>query len=232
MFLGFLGSGHRVKDRDIRRQVSARRAQIARTAFSLGLLVVVVVLALDGMFFWLDTGKWPGMELLELGQRLFSARAGPEPLSQLQQFLWWLLAKVPVSLILLAIGAWIAWKVFPRAHGGAPPPGIRTIDEIRTAVRAIAANSLVIVSRQRPRLFEYLKAEYQRNPMVHVILDRRWGNNRHRHEDRDPERRRGDRRQRPDPGGAALAADVIVTPQKSKARAAAEQSNESREDNK
>jgi hypothetical protein len=55
---------------------------------------------------------------------------------------------------------------------------------------------LIIVARNRPKLYEHLKRAFAGNETVQVILDRRVGERRQSNAAKAPERRRGDRRAR------------------------------------
>ena len=55
---------------------------------------------------------------------------------------------------------------------------------------------LVIVSRDEPRLYEYLKNQFAGRPHVDVVLDRRHGQRRQRATLAPLERRQAERRQR------------------------------------
>ena len=56
---------------------------------------------------------------------------------------------------------------------------------------------LIIVARNRAKLYEHLKRAFAGNDTVQVILDRRVGERRQSTAGKTPERRRGDRRARP-----------------------------------
>lgn len=56
----------------------------------------------------------------------------------------------------------------------------------------------VIAARNRSDLHAYLKRQFSPDDNMQVLLDRRREERRHRQEAREPERRRGDRRSRPD----------------------------------
>jgi len=58
------------------------------------------------------------------------------------------------------------------------------------------AQLVFIVSRQRPKLHEYLEREFADNAEVVVIVDRRLGQRRLREVEASPDRRQVDRRQR------------------------------------
>src|SRR2546425_9178314 len=60
------------------------------------------------------------------------------------------------------------------------------------------ARHLFLVSRHEPRLYEYLVDRFRDDGNVEVILDRRRGERRSRSAHQGPERRRADRRFRPD----------------------------------
>jgi len=58
--------------------------------------------------------------------------------------------------------------------------------------------NVFIVSRQHRDLYTYLRERFASDPAVEVILDRRFGQRRQRKTEVDAERRRVDRRQRPE----------------------------------
>lgn len=60
------------------------------------------------------------------------------------------------------------------------------------------AHKLVIVARQHAELYEYLSQRFATRPAVDVILDRRGEERRHHHVPVARERRRSDRRSRPE----------------------------------
>jgi hypothetical protein len=53
---------------------------------------------------------------------------------------------------------------------------------------------LMIVSRERPALYEHLRTEFQGDRGIAVVLDRRFGERRRLSEPATPEQRRADRR--------------------------------------
>ncbi len=57
---------------------------------------------------------------------------------------------------------------------------------------------LLIVSRDRPDLYEYLKRQFSEVENFEVLLARRLGERRQRAETHEPERRRAERRRRPE----------------------------------
>jgi hypothetical protein len=225
MLVGFLGS----QPQKGQGALAWRLRFLVRAALSVGVGGAVLVLGLAETFVWLETGNWRGYRLLALAESLargpvLSRPSGPEPWYTLQEILHWLMAALPVSMVFLAVGAWIAWRAFPRLDDAPPPGGLATIDWIRAGIGQIRGESLVIVSRQRPRLFEYLKEQFRDNPRVQVILDQRWGMNRYRAAGRDPERRRHDRRRRPDSTEPLLSPPyVMVVPREPASRPEAEQ---------
>lgn len=189
-----------------------------RTAIGIGVSGAALVVALVDVFAWLRTGAWQGISLLGLVQRAAGGPAlpvwsGPEPLPTIQELIRRLLDAVPASLVALVIGAWLAKRDFPRTDRAAPTSGLWAIDLIKSAATQWKGDDvLAIVSRQRPRLFEYLDEVFRDDQNVRVILDRRWGDRRHRQAARDAERRRRDRRIQPSAGGGSLP-EVIVVPQ-------------------
>jgi hypothetical protein len=58
--------------------------------------------------------------------------------------------------------------------------------------------TVFVVSRQHPDLYAYLRERFANDAAVEVILDRRLGQRRQRAEERDVDRRRADRRARPE----------------------------------
>jgi len=60
------------------------------------------------------------------------------------------------------------------------------------------ARTLFVVSRRNPDLYQYLRERFASDPAVEVILDRRVAQRRQRRLPVDAERRRADRRQRPE----------------------------------
>jgi hypothetical protein len=53
---------------------------------------------------------------------------------------------------------------------------------------------LMIVSRERPKLYEQLRTEFEHDSGIAVVLDRRFGERRRAAEPAAPEQRRADRR--------------------------------------
>ena len=58
--------------------------------------------------------------------------------------------------------------------------------------------NLFVVSRRHPDLYEYLRERFASDTAVEVILDRRLAQRRQRQTPYDTERRRADRRRRPE----------------------------------
>jgi hypothetical protein len=54
---------------------------------------------------------------------------------------------------------------------------------------------VLIVSRERPELYDEMRRRFTGDATVDVVVDRRVGDRRHRDEGRSDDRRRGDRRQ-------------------------------------
>jgi hypothetical protein len=69
-------------------------------------------------------------------------------------------------------------------------PGVQTEDQM--------ARNLFVVSRRYPDLYEYLRERFASDSAVEVILDRRVGQRRKIQTGFEGERRRGDRRHRPE----------------------------------
>lgn len=57
-----------------------------------------------------------------------------------------------------------------------------------------AAKQILVVARDRQKLYEYARRAFAGNPTVEVVLDRRRGERRTADRRRTPDRRRGDRR--------------------------------------
>lgn len=92
-------------------------------------------------------------------------------------------------------------------EGGASEPLSRIINEAiekqqerRGPFRDVkASRHLLIISRSRGKLYQHLKRAFSGNSSVEVVLDRRGGDRRQGKEDSQvPERRRSDRRSRPE----------------------------------
>jgi hypothetical protein len=225
LYVGFLGS-RPIKDQGKARNVAGRRPGfILRAAVSIAIGATVLVFALQETFAWLVTGRWPGYRMLGLAEDLarapiVSGPSWPGGLALLQEALRVVLEATPASWVGLVIGAWVSWKMFPRrrglSRGGARANGPQTAEWIAAEIRRIPGESLVIVSRHRPRLFTYLEQVFRNNPQVHVIIDRRWSQRRFRQEKPDRDRRGPDRRRRPDLTDAVVQQpDVIVAPRTS-----------------
>jgi hypothetical protein len=74
------------------------------------------------------------------------------------------------------------------------------------------ARRLVIVSREHPDLYVYLRDRLAADPDVEMILDRRLGERRRELQPTQPQRRRRDRRTRPEvDADLRLRSHVIVT---------------------
>ena len=225
VYVGFLGS-RPIKDQSKARSVAGRRSgHLLRAAISITIGATVLVFALQETFAWLITGRWPGYRMLSLAEDLarapiVSGGSWPGGLALLQEAIRVVLEALPVSLVGLVIGAWVSWRMFPRRRGlsvaGARANGPQTAECIAAEIRRIPGESLVIVSRHRPRLFTYLEQVFRNNPKVHVIIDRRWSQRRVRHEAHEGDRRGPDRRRRPDLTDAVVQQpDVIVAPRAS-----------------
>lgn len=68
----------------------------------------------------------------------------------------------------------------------------------RTQTEEQMGRTLFIVSRQHPDLYAYLRERFATDDAVEVILDRRLGQRRQRDTAPDTDRRRADRRERPE----------------------------------
>ena len=83
-------------------------------------------------------------------------------------------------------------KVLPQFH---PFPKSWTAESKgREASNGQAAKQIVVVARDRQKLFEYAKRAFSGNPTVEVVLDRRRSERRTSERTGSPDRRRGDRR--------------------------------------
>jgi hypothetical protein len=74
----------------------------------------------------------------------------------------------------------------------------KALTEAGVRIEGMMARNLFIVSRYHPDLFSYLKERFNGDDAVEIILDRRSRQRRHRHEAPNVERRRCDRRCRPE----------------------------------
>lgn len=84
------------------------------------------------------------------------------------------------------------FRLLPQLHplatswtGGSKPPDDRERQ---------VAQQVLVVARDRQKLYEYAKRAFSGNPTVQVIMDRRGAERRSNARPRVPERRRGDRR--------------------------------------
>ena len=78
---------------------------------------------------------------------------------------------------------------------------------------AITGPCVIVVSRARLDVFEYLKHQFARDERVEVVLDRRSGWGRRRaHERYGDERRRGDRRKPPSVKNDLTLYDFMIVP--------------------
>ena len=83
-------------------------------------------------------------------------------------------------------------KVLPQFH---PFPKSWTAESKgRDDAYGQAAKQIMVVARDRQKLFEYAKRAFSGNSSVEVVLDRRRGERRNADKTSSPERRRGDRR--------------------------------------
>ena len=83
-------------------------------------------------------------------------------------------------------------KVLPQFH---PFPKSWTAQSKgRDEAYGQAAKQIVVVARDRQKLFEYAKRAFSGNSSVEVVLDRRRGERRNAEKTSSPDRRRGDRR--------------------------------------
>jgi hypothetical protein len=83
-------------------------------------------------------------------------------------------------------------KVLPQFH---PFPKSWTAEaKGRDEAYGQAAKQIVVVARDRQKLFEYAKRAFSGNSSVEVVLDRRRGERRNAEKTSSPDRRRGDRR--------------------------------------
>jgi hypothetical protein len=60
------------------------------------------------------------------------------------------------------------------------------------------ARTVFVVSRRHPDLYDYLRERFASDTAVEVVLDRRLADRRRRQSSYPAERRRGDRRRRPE----------------------------------
>ena len=78
---------------------------------------------------------------------------------------------------------------------------------------AITGPCLIVVSRARPDVFEYLQHQLAGDERVEVVLDRRSGWGRRRtHQQPGAEQRRGDRRQPPSVENDLTRCDFVIVP--------------------
>jgi hypothetical protein len=78
---------------------------------------------------------------------------------------------------------------------------------------AITGPCLIVVSRDRQDIFEYLRRQFARDERVEVVLDRRSGYGRRRnHERSGVERRAGDRRKPPSAKNDLALYDFVIVP--------------------
>ncbi|MGH7304197.1 MAG: hypothetical protein ACRELZ_12960 [Candidatus Rokuibacteriota bacterium] len=83
-------------------------------------------------------------------------------------------------------------KILPQFH---PFPKSWTAESKgREDGKGQAAKQIVVVARDRQKLFEYAKRAFSGNPTVEVVLDRRRTERRTSDRTGSPDRRRGDRR--------------------------------------
>ena len=75
---------------------------------------------------------------------------------------------------------------FPKSWTAGPKHGEDTKGEV--------AKQILVVARDRQKLYEYAKRAFTGNPTVEVILDRRSAERRSANRSSTPDRRRGDRR--------------------------------------
>ena len=73
---------------------------------------------------------------------------------------------------------------------------------------------LLIVARNQPDLWRYLKDNFARDEKVEVILDRRRGERRQRIQPHEPERRGADRRCRPGADNELSYRSVVIIRQR------------------
>ncbi len=161
------------------RRISPGRA----AALSLGVAIggSGLAMALTQAVVWAATGTFPAFSLGQFISYVVGIPALPSP-SVAQPWyhpgvvLYWLSTAAPASLCLFLLGAWIALKARPEP--GAQPPA-----DAAEAIRQIEARRgrlLVVVSRQRPGLAEYLEEYFAGDPRVEVRTDTRWGSGRAR----------------------------------------------------
>ena len=217
MFLGFLGSPPSKDPGHDPRAVRKRWTISLRVAISVVVAGTALVYALGDLTS--GSGRLVGTGTLGLVEDLIG------PLPGLPQSLRVLLEATPAALVVLLIGAVIAWRVFPRLTEVTAKLAPRGVDSLKAQINQISGARLAIVSRQCPQVFAQLEDAFRGNPEVRVILDRRWGDNRYHDEPRDNERRQRDRRR--DSIGLGPT-DVIVVPRMPESKGERSQSGEAR----
>lgn len=170
---GRVGLGHRY------RKLSAGRA----AALSLGVAIGGSGLAvgLTQAVVWAATGTFPSFSLGQFVSYLVGIPALPSPSAAQPWYhpgvvLYWFSTAAPASLCLFLLGAWITLRARPEP--GALPP-VDAAEAVRQ-IEARRGKLLVVVSRQRPGLAEYLEEYFANDRRVEVRTDTRWGSGRAR----------------------------------------------------
>ena len=96
------------------------------------------------------------------------------------------------------------------AEALSPPPAARGREEPSAGKRQLGRSVLIVVPRTRVDLYQSLKRSFADDAKAEVVLDRRFKDRRVKTADHDRERRKTDRRRRPDID-AQLKADRWVT---------------------
>jgi hypothetical protein len=91
-----------------------------------------------------------------------------------------------------------------------PPPALRGREDAAAGKRQLGRSVLIVVPRTRVDLYQSLKRSFADDAKAEVVLDRRFKDRRVQTASRDRERRKNDRRRRPDID-AQLKADRWVT---------------------
>lgn len=162
-----------------------RGISLGRAAMlSLGLAIGGSGLAIGvtQLIVWLATGTLPGFTLGQLvsyliGVSVLPAPGAGQPWYHPGVLLSWFSVAAPASLCLVLLGVWITLKARPER--GALPPADAT-EAVKQIQARLGGNLLVVVSRQRPGLAEYLAEYFAGDSRVEVRIDTRWGRRRAR----------------------------------------------------
>lgn len=152
--------------------------ELIRGAFmTLGALVAAAGVALGAaqIFVWLTGRVWNGPSTLGMLSGLGRALglSVPPALDRWLDILgplFRLLDVVPAAIPLFLLGTWTLWRAVP------PPRPVPKEFELlaRRLERTITQPCLVVVSRQWPSLYEYLRMRLRERPEIAVVMDRRW----------------------------------------------------------